>query len=249
MRDRLRRNGSTMAPQLTAWAARPGWSIDLAQEPPAAKANAAGGGDVGFYERRILPRLIDFGMRRKQLGRLREQLVGRVRGRVLEIGIGSGRNLPFYRRDLDVLLGLDPSRELLQMARAHATWVHFPVELSEGRAEDIPLDDGAVDHVIMTWTLCSVAEPARALLEVRRVLRPGGSLLFIEHGQSPDLRLQRWQDRLTPIWRRLAGGCHLNRPIDRLIEESGFRLAELETGHLVKGPRVATYHYQGCAVG
>jgi ubiquinone/menaquinone biosynthesis C-methylase UbiE len=200
---------------------------------------------VGFYERRILPWLIDFGMGRKQLERLREQLVGRARGRVLEIGIGSGRNLPFYPRNLDVLLGLDPSRELLEMARAHATWVHFPVELNEGRAEEIPLDDHAVDHVVMTWTLCSVADPIRVLLEVRRVLRPGGSLLFIEHGQASDPGVRRWQDRLTPIWRRVAGGCHLNRPIDRLIEAAGLRLAELETGHLVKGPRIATYHYRG----
>lgn len=203
---------------------------------------------MGFYERRILPRLINFGMRQKQLGRLREQLVGRVRGRVLEVGIGSGLNLPFYPRDLDLLLGLDPSPELLQMARAHSTWVHFPVELSEGCAEAIPLDDRAVDHVVMTWTLCSVADPMRALLELRRVLRPGGSLLFIEHGRAPEPAVQRWQDRLTPLWRRLAGGCHLNRPIDRLIEESGLRLAELETGYLVKGPRVATFHYRGRAL-
>ena len=203
---------------------------------------------MGFYQRRILPRLLDFGMRQKQLGRLREELVGRARGRVLEIGIGSGRNLPFYPRDLEILLGLDPSRELLQMARTHTTWVHFPVELGEGRAEDIPLDDRSVDHVVMTWTLCSVAEPLQALSEIRRVLRPGGSLLFIEHGQAPEPRLQRWQDRVTPLWRHLAGGCHLNRPIDRLIESAGLRLAELETGHLVKGPRIATYHYRGRAV-
>jgi ubiquinone/menaquinone biosynthesis C-methylase UbiE len=204
--------------------------------------------DVGFYERRILPPLIDFGMRRKPFGKLREQLVGRARGRVLEIGIGSGRNLPFYPRDLEILLGLDPSCELLAMARRHTTWVHFPVELSEGRAEDIPLDDRAVDHVVMTWTLCSVADPIKALLEVRRVLRPGGSLLFIEHGRSPDPRVWRWQERLTPLWGRLAGGCHLDRPIDRLIEAAGLRLAEIETGYLVRGPRVATFHYRGRAV-
>jgi ubiquinone/menaquinone biosynthesis C-methylase UbiE len=203
---------------------------------------------LGFYERRILPRLIDFGMRRKQFGKLREQLVGRARGRVLEIGVGSGRNLPFYARDLEILLGLDPSRALLQMARRHSTWVHFRVELTEGRAEDIPLDDHAVDHVVMTWTLCSVGDPIRALREVRRVLRPGGSLLFIEHGRAPDPRVCRWQDRLTPLWRRLAGGCHLNRAIDRLIAQSGLRVAELETGYLVKGPRFATYHYRGRAL-
>jgi ubiquinone/menaquinone biosynthesis C-methylase UbiE len=203
---------------------------------------------LDFYERRILPRLIHFGMRRKQLAPLRDQLVTGTRGRVLEIGIGSGLNLPFYPRELDVLLGLDPSRELLQIAKRHSSWVHFPVELSEGRAEDIPLDDGAVDHVVMSWTLCSVADPPRVLSEVRRVLRPGGSLLFVEHGRAPEPRVQRWQDRLTPVWRRVAGGCHLNRPIARLIEDSGLGIAELETGFLVTGPQIATYHYRGRAL-
>jgi ubiquinone/menaquinone biosynthesis C-methylase UbiE len=110
------------------------------------------------------------------------------------------------------------------------------------------VDDHAIDTVLMTWTLCSVADPVRALSEIRRVLRPGGSLLFVEHGRAPEPRLQRWQDRLTPVWRRLAGGCHLNRPIDQLVERSVLRLVELETGYLVQGPRVATYHYRGRAL-
>jgi ubiquinone/menaquinone biosynthesis C-methylase UbiE len=210
---------------------------------------AAGfGGELGFYQRRILPRLIHFGMRQKQLVRLREQLVAGACGRVLEIGIGSGLNLPFYPREVEVLLGLDPSRELLAMATRHASWVHFPVELCEGHAEDIPLDDHAVDHVVMSWTLCSVGDPGRALAEIRRVLRPGGTLVFIEHGRAPDPDVARWQDRLTPVWRRLAGGCHLNRPIERLVARAGLRLLELETGHLVSGPRVATFHYRGRAI-
>ena len=203
---------------------------------------------MSFYERRILPRLIHFGMGQKQLAPLREQLVAGARGRVLEIGIGSGLNLPFYPRELDLLLGLDPSRELLQMAKRRSSWVHFPVELSEGRAEDIPLDEGAVDQVVMSWTLCSVADPLQALAEVRRVLRPGGSLLFVEHGRAPGPRVARWQDRLTPVWRRVAGGCHLNRAIGELVGQAGLHLVELETGHLVKGPRVATFHYRGRAV-
>jgi ubiquinone/menaquinone biosynthesis C-methylase UbiE len=209
---------------------------------------AGDGGELGFYERRILPRLIHFGMRQKQLAPLREQLVAGVRGRVLEIGVGSGLNLPFYPRDVDVLLGLDPSRALLAMAKRHASWVHFPVELSEGRAEAIPLEDGAVDHVVMSWTLCSVADPGRALAEIRRVLRPGGNLRFVEHGRAPDPGVALWQDRLTPVWRRLAGGCHLNRPIHRLVERAGLRLLEIETGHLVSGPRPFTFHYRGRAV-
>jgi ubiquinone/menaquinone biosynthesis C-methylase UbiE len=203
---------------------------------------------LGFYQRRILPRLLHFGMRQKQLVPLRERLVAGARGRVLEIGVGSGLNLPFYPRELDLLLGLDPSRELLAMARRQASWVHFPVELCEGHAEEIPLDDSAVDYVVMGWTLCSVADPLRTLAEIRRVLRPGGTLFFVEHGLAPEPGVARWQDRLTPVWRRLAGGCHLNRPIDRLIEASGLRLADVETGYLISGPRFATYHYRGRAV-
>ncbi|HLT02842.1 MAG TPA: class I SAM-dependent methyltransferase [Geminicoccaceae bacterium] len=202
---------------------------------------------LGFYQRRVMPRLIHFGMRQKQLVPLREQLCAGARGRVLEIGIGSGLNLPFYPREIEILLGLDPSRELLEMAKRQASWVHFPVELGTGYAEDIPLEDHSVDHVVLSWTLCSVADPGRALAEIRRVLRPEGGLLFVEHGRAPQPRVARWQDRLTPVWRRLAGGCHLNRPIDELLERAGLRLVEIERGHLVSGPRVATYHYRGRA--
>ena len=203
---------------------------------------------MGFYERRILPRLIDLGMRQKQLAALRARVVGAGAGEVLEVGIGSGRNLPFYRRDVESVLGVDPSEGLLAMARPHTAWTHFPVQLRQAAAEELPVDDRAIDTVVMTWTLCSVADPVRALSEIRRVLRPGGTLLFVEHGRAPEPRLQRWQDRLTPVWRRLAGGCHLNRPIDQLVERSVLRLVELETGYLVKGPRVATYHYRGRAL-
>jgi SAM-dependent methyltransferase len=210
-------------------------------------AGGRGGGDLGFYERRILPRLIDLGMRQKQLAALRERVVGAAQGQVLEVGVGSGRNLPFYRRDVESVLGVDPSEELLAMARPRTAWTHFPVQLRKAAAEELPVDDRAIDSVVMTWTLCSVADPVRALSEIRRVLRPGGSLLFVEHGRAPEPRLQRWQDRLTPVWRRLAGGCHLNRPIDRLIEQSGLRLTGLEMGYLVAGPRPWTFHYRGRA--
>jgi ubiquinone/menaquinone biosynthesis C-methylase UbiE len=203
---------------------------------------------VGFYERRILPRVIDFAMRSKRLAKLRECVVGEAQGRVLEIGIGSGLNLPFYRREVEAVLGVDPSPELLARARRQAAWVHFPVELYRGSAEELPLDDASVDSVVMTWTLCSVAEPAHALGEIRRVLRPGGALLFLEHGQAPEPGVARWQDRLTPIWRRVAGGCHLDRPVRRLIGTAGLRLATLETGYLVEGPRPFTFHYRGRAL-
>ena len=202
---------------------------------------------MGFYARRMLPRLIDFGMRQKQLVGLREALVGAARGRVLEIGIGSGRNLPFYRRDVAAVLGIDPSAGLLAMAKPQTAWTHFPVRLRQGLAEALPVEDRSIDTVVMSWTLCSVSDPARALAEVRRVLRPEGSLLFVEHGAAPEPGVARWQHRLTPAWRRLAGGCHLDRPIERLIAAAGLRLVELDTGYLVRGPRPFTYHYRGRA--
>jgi ubiquinone/menaquinone biosynthesis C-methylase UbiE len=202
---------------------------------------------LSFYQRRILPRLISFGMGQKQLRPLRERLIAGARGRVLEIGIGSGLNMPFYSREVDTLLGIDPSAPLLQMARKHTAWTHFPVELTEGRAEDIPLDDRSVDHVVMTWTLCSIADAPRALAEIRRVLRPGGQLHFLEHGRSPDPAVAKWQDRLTPLQKRVFGGCHLNRPVDRLVDESGLETARLENFQM-KGPKAIGYMYEGVAV-
>lgn len=203
---------------------------------------------MSFYEHRVLPRLIDFAMRQKQLRGLREALVGQASGRVLEIGAGSGLNLPLYRRDLEEVIAVEPSHELLQMARRHAVWTHFPVRFYEGRAERLPLDSSSIDSAVMTWTLCSVGDPHAVLSEIGRVLRPGGQLLFIEHGAAPEPRVRRFQDRATPLWRRIAGGCHLNRTIDRLIGQAGFRFEGLETGYLVSGPRALTFHYRGRAV-
>ena len=202
---------------------------------------------MSIYARRILPWLIDFGMRRKRFCACARIWWPAPAARCSRSAIGSGLNLPFYHRDLEGLWGIDPSPELLAMARTQAAWVHFPVSLAEARAEELPLDDGSVDSVVMTWTLCSVAEPEQALAEIRRVLRPGGCLLFIEHGLAPDAGVHGWQDRLTPLWRKVAGGCHLNRPIDRLIEAAGLRLTDLETGYLVKGPRPLTFHFRGRA--
>jgi ubiquinone/menaquinone biosynthesis C-methylase UbiE len=203
---------------------------------------------LGIYQRWVLPRLIHAGMRSRRLEPLRDRQIAQAHGRVLEIGIGSGLNLPFYRRDLELVVGVDPSLELLTMARQHTAWLHFPVKLLHGPAETLQLEDHSIDSVVMTWTLCSVASPGRVLAEARRVLRPGGALIFVEHGRAPEAGVRRWQDRLTPVWRRLAGGCHLNRPIDDLITQAGFAITELETGYLVEGPRMATFHYLGRAL-
>ncbi|HET6518336.1 MAG TPA: class I SAM-dependent methyltransferase [Geminicoccaceae bacterium] len=202
---------------------------------------------MGFYEHRVLPHLIHRAMRQRQLVAPRERLLAATAGRVLEIGIGSGPNLPLYPRDTELVVGLDPSAELLARARREAAWTHFPVQLHRGSAEAIPFDDGSFDSVVSTWTLCSIPDAGAALAEVRRVLRPGGRLLFAEHGRAPEPRVATWQDRLTPLWRRIGGGCHLNRPIDALLRAAGLRIDRLETGYLVKGPRPWTYHYVGSA--
>jgi ubiquinone/menaquinone biosynthesis C-methylase UbiE len=163
---------------------------------------------------------------------------------VLEVGIGSGLNLRFYGPQVTGLVGLDPSRELLAMARRRAPAAPCPVTLTAGSAEALPFRDQSFDTLVVTWTLCSIPDAARALREMRRVLRPGGALLFVEHGRSSDPGVRAWQDRITPLWRRVAGGCHLNRPIDALIRAGGFGIRRLDRSYL-RGPRVMTYLYRG----
>jgi ubiquinone/menaquinone biosynthesis C-methylase UbiE len=165
---------------------------------------------------------------------------------VLEIGIGSGLNLPLYGPAVDTVIGLEPSPELLRMARDRAATARVPVQLLEASAEAVPLDTASIDTVVMTWTLCTIPDPHSALAELRRVLKPGGALLFVEHGRAPELGVARWQDRLDPLWRRIAGGCHLNREIDTLIAGSGFRIDALANARL-PGPRTHTFLYEGRA--
>jgi len=199
---------------------------------------------MGLYSRHMLPWLIDRAMRQKVLGPYRARVVGAAEGRVLEFGIGSGLNLPLYRAAVQTVIGVEPSSALLDRARRQAA--QMPVELIEGSAEALPLADMSVDTVVTTWTLCTIPDAARALAEAHRVLRPGGALLFVEHGRAPEPGVARWQDRLDPLWSRLAGGCHLNRSIDRLIRSAGFRLDRLETSR-VPGPRTHTFLYHGRA--
>jgi ubiquinone/menaquinone biosynthesis C-methylase UbiE len=201
---------------------------------------------LGFYQDRIVPHLVNVAMRQPELAAYRRRLLPAAEGRVLEVGIGSGLNLPHYARTATRIIGLDPSAKLLSMAERTAKGVSLPIEFLKGSAEAIPLEDKSVDTVVTTWTLCTIPDVVRALSEMRRVLKPGGRLLFVEHGRAPDAKVRRWQDRLTPLWKRLAGGCHLNRPIRQLIEESGFRIERLDTGYM-KGPRLMTYMYEGSA--
>ena len=199
---------------------------------------------MGLYYRYIFPRLLDLSMRGAEVQRYRQQLVPQAKGRVLEIGIGSDLNLPFYGVQVEHLYGLEPSPELREMAGRRPHRARCDVELLDGSAEQIPLGNQSVDMVVSTWTLCTVASVERALREVRRVLRPGGELSFVEHGVAPDPGVRTWQHRLTPLCARCAGGCHLDRKIDELIAAAGFRLDELHTEY-AKGPKLMTYMYSG----
>jgi len=199
---------------------------------------------MGFYNDIILPRLCRFAMRNKQLLPFRERVIGAAVGRVLEIGVGSGTNLPFYRPPVREVLALEPAQRLVSMARGVTR--NMPVSFLEASAEAIPLDAHCVDTVVTTWTLCSIPQGATALAEMRRVLRPGGKLLFVEHGLAPDEGVRWWQDRLTPAWRRFTGGCHLNRPIGAMIEGAGFSIERIETGYM-PGLKPMTFMYEGSA--
>jgi ubiquinone/menaquinone biosynthesis C-methylase UbiE len=199
---------------------------------------------VSFYRDRVVPHLINLAMQNRRLLPYRERVLSAADGRVLEIGIGSGLNLPFYPARVSEIVGLEPAPRLTAMARHASSRSSFPVTFIEGSAETIPLDRNSVDTVVSTWTLCSIPEAERALREMRRVLKPGGRLLFAEHGRAPDAGVRKWQDRLTPVWKHITGGCHLNRPIGALIENAGFVIEVLETGYM-QGPRPMTFIYEG----
>ena len=201
---------------------------------------------MGFYRDHVVPWLIDRAMANEELLDYRRRVVGAARGRVLEIGIGSGHNLPFYGPGVTGILGIEPSQRLISQARQRANATKQIVDFLHGSAEAIPLEAGSIDAIVTTWTLCSIPDVAAALGEMRRVLKSDGELLFVEHGHAPDRPVARLQDLLTPAWQHIAGGCHLNRPIEALIQAAGFRTTELRTGY-APGPRPFTFMYEGRA--
>ncbi len=203
---------------------------------------------MGLYGRYILPRVVHFTCGLTPNMRQREKVVPRARGRVLEIGIGSGLNFRFYDPTrVTKVWGLDPSPEMTRMAEQAACSLPFEVEFVGLPGDEIPLEDKSIDTVLVTYTLCTIPDTTPALRQMSRVLRPGGELIFCEHGAAPDSSVRRWQDRVNPIWKRLGGGCHLNRPIPALIEAGGFRIESLDTMY-IPGWRPASFNYWGTAV-
>ncbi len=204
------------------------------------------GDAMGFYKNVIVPRLCDLVMRNNRLMPYRERVIGVAEGRVLEIGAGSGLNIRLYKTSVSEVLALEPDPKLIAMAERSTRNAVCPVRFLEASAEHIPLDEKSVDTVVTTWALCTIPDAVHALEEMHRVLKPNGKLLFVEHGLAPEQSVQKWQNRLTPIWKRISGGCHLNRPIDNLIEKGGFKIDVLETGYL-PGPKMMKFLYEGLA--
>lgn len=202
---------------------------------------------MGFYEEKVLPWGIDLCMRGEDFSKFRKQYLVPARGDVLEVGFGTGLNLPHYPDTVDRLWALDPSKLGRKLARKRLAAAKFPVEFIDLEGERIPLNDGSVDTVVTTWTLCTIPNVAGALQEIKRVLKPGGRYVFLEHGLSPEENVARWQNRLNPIQKCLAGGCHLNRKIDALIEASGLKIETLETFEF-PCPKIWGYMYAGVAV-
>lgn len=201
---------------------------------------------MGFYRNVILPKLCDAAMKNERLAPFRERVIGGAEGRVLEIGAGSGRNLPLYGTGVDEVIALEPDASLTRIAESRAKERSRPVEWIEASAEEIPLENGSVDTAVSTWTMCSIPHLTQALREMRRVLKPGGRLLFVEHGLSPEPRVQKWQNLIDPLWSRISGGCHLNRPIRRMIEDAGFQIERVDTCYL-PGPKSMGYFSEGSA--
>ena len=204
---------------------------------------------MSLYDKYVLPKFLNCACGSNPVSRQRQKVVPLVEGKVLEVGVGSGLNLPFYDKSkIDELWGLDPSEELSDMARKVADRENIVVNFISSGAEEIPLPDSYFDSVLITYTMCTIPEVARANKEIKRVLKRGGKFIFCEHGEAPDENIRKWQKRINPFWGKLAGGCNINRKIPLLIQNAGFEIVELEEMYLPKTPKIAGYNYWGYAV-
>ena len=201
---------------------------------------------MGFYNDHVLPRLLNVALTGQEIGHIRARAAAGLDRQVLEVGFGTGHNVSYYPSAVTRVQAVDPATLGRKLAADRVAASPVPVEYIGLDGQSLPLDAESVDHVLITWTLCTIPDPVAALAEMRRVLRPGGTLHFAEHGRSPDPGVARWQARLTPVQRLVFGGCHINRQIDRLISEAGFRLDRLDTGYM-SGPKPLGYLFQGVA--
>jgi ubiquinone/menaquinone biosynthesis C-methylase UbiE len=201
-----------------------------------------------FYNKYILPQLTHWICSQNDITRVREEYVPLAKGRILEVGIGSGLNLPHYDPLIvDKVWGLDPSSELIKRAKKQANQMPFEVELIERSCEEIPMDDNSMDSVLVTYSLCSIPDVSKALNEINRILKPGGELIFCEHGRAPDNVISKWQDRVTPSWTKVSGGCHLNRDISKLINKSRFKIVKFDEQY--SSPvKLISFNYRGIAI-
>lgn len=203
---------------------------------------------MGLYNKYILPKFINCACGSKPINYQRDKLIPYAKGVVLDIGIGSGLNIPFYNKsNINHLYGLDPSPELLEIAKKVAKTNKLEIEFLECGAESIPLPNNSIDTIVITYTMCTIPDISLSSAEMLRVLKPNGRLLFCEHGLAPDKRVAKWQKIINPVWNKIAGGCNLNRDIPKLIESSGLKILEIEEMYLPSTPKFAGYNYWGVA--
>jgi ubiquinone/menaquinone biosynthesis C-methylase UbiE len=204
---------------------------------------------MGFYDDRVLPHIINAVMNNKQTREIRQRVCADLKGEVLEIGFGTGHNLPFMTNGVTKLLAVEPSKRSVELARQRIDSAPMPVEVIGLDGQRLPVDDDSVDAVLCTWSLCTIPDPVAAVREVNRVLRPGGTFHFVEHGRAPDERVRRWQDRFNGVQQKIAGGCNLNRDIPAIVEGGGLAISKLETYYGKGEPKTLGSLYEGRAVG
>ncbi len=203
---------------------------------------------MSFYDKYILPKVLNCTCASKPIRYQRDKIVPLAEGVVLDVGIGSGLNIPFYNKSkINYLYGLDPSKELLDIAKSIAKENQLEVDFLQCSAESIPLPDKSIDTVLITYTMCTIPDVALSNSEIMRVLKDDGKLLFCEHGLAPDKHIAKWQKRINPLWGKIAGGCNLNRDIPKLISSSGFKISNMEEMYLPSTPKFAGYNYWGVA--
>lgn len=203
---------------------------------------------MSFYDDKILPHVIHLACGTKPILKQREKVVPYAEGRILEIGMGSGINIGYYNPEkVEKLWGLEPSIGMREKAKNRVNAAPFELEWLDLPGEEIPLDSNSMDTIVLTYTLCTIPDWLSAVKQMRRVLKPGGKLLFSEHGKAPDAAVKKWQDRINPLWGKVAGGCHLNRDIPQLLQQGGFNIEQMETLYVPKTPKVAGFTYWGSA--